>query len=131
MREAAWGGGLFLIAERPGVRGMGSRSTCPYDTAAPLKRKSALSDYPRPICRASLTRCHRVKLARRFISERLGSRARHTSGRLGAADCGEYRQAAGAVAQVNIAHTTRSNQKALGASLDLNKLRLSSRHTAK
>jgi hypothetical protein len=36
-----------LIAERPGVSGDGvRRSTRPYDTAAPIKRKSALSDYP-------------------------------------------------------------------------------------
>jgi hypothetical protein len=31
-------------------------------------------------CRTSLHRCHRAKLARRFISERLGSHARRTSG---------------------------------------------------
>ena len=70
MREAAWGGGLFLIAERPGVRGMGCRSTCPYDTAAPLKRKSALSDYPRPICRASLTHCRYRSDSRRRMRHR-------------------------------------------------------------
>jgi hypothetical protein len=52
-------------------------------------------------------------------------------GRQGAADCGEYREAAGTVAQVNIALTTRSNQKAAGVSPCLNKVRLSSRRTAK
>ena len=47
MREAARGGGLFLIAERPGVSGDGvAAQLAPYDTAAPIKRKSALSDYP-------------------------------------------------------------------------------------
>jgi hypothetical protein len=34
------------MAERPGFGGWGSRSTYPYLTAAPIKRKSAISDYP-------------------------------------------------------------------------------------
>jgi len=41
------GGGLFFNElNGRGVGGWGSRSTCPYVTAAPIKRKSALGDYP-------------------------------------------------------------------------------------
>jgi hypothetical protein len=44
--RGAWGGASRLLAERQGGWGWDCRSTRPYDTAAPIKRKSALSDYP-------------------------------------------------------------------------------------
>jgi len=48
MREAAWGGGLLLplLAERLRVSGDGVAAQRAYVTAAPIKRKSALGDYP-------------------------------------------------------------------------------------
>ena len=74
MREAAWGGGLFLIAERPGVSGDGdSRSTRPYDTAALIKRNSALSDHPLSLSigpsSTSLTRCHQRQITTIYFGE--------------------------------------------------------------
>jgi hypothetical protein len=74
VREAAWGGGLFLIAERPGVSGDGdSRSTRPYDTAAPIKRNSALSDHPLSLSigpsSTSLTRCHQRQITTIYFGE--------------------------------------------------------------
>jgi hypothetical protein len=73
-REAAWGGGLFLIAERPGVSGDGdSRSTRPYSTAAPIKRNSALSDHPLSLSigpsSTSLTRCHQRQITTIYFGE--------------------------------------------------------------
>jgi hypothetical protein len=46
MREAPGEAPLVYWLNGKGVGGWDCRSTRPYDTAAPIKRKSALSDYP-------------------------------------------------------------------------------------